>query len=222
MRILQFIKEIAKMTILLLIFFLIGIFILAYVINIIPHKKYNGEHFKIDTYTSKKDKDKDGIDDQTDILKNAKEYVATKPKYKSKYYESGYPNDEYGVCTDVVGFALKGAGYDLRNLVNKDIKKNKKDYNLEKIDKNIDFRRVENLNIYFRHKAKSLTTDIHDIEQWQGGDIVIFPHHIGIVSDKRNWQGVPFIIHNAGQISGQYEEDILGWWGDIIGHYRIS
>lgn len=222
MRILQFIKGIAKMTILLLIFFLIGIFILAYVINIIPHKKYNGEHFKIDTYTSKKDKDKDGIDDQTDILQNAKEYVATKPKYKSKYYKSGYPNDEYGVCTDVVGFALKGAGYDLRNLVNKDIKKNKKDYNLEKIDKNIDFRRVENLNIYFRHKAKSLTTDIHDIEQWQGGDIVVFPHHIGIVSDKRNWQGVPFIIHNAGQISGQYEEDILGWWGDIIGHYRIS
>lgn len=222
MRIIRFIRGMARTICFILVFLLIIIFSLAYIVNIIPHKKYNGQHFEIEAYKSSKDKDKDGIDDQTDILQSAREYVATNPKYKSKYYESGYPDDEYGVCTDVVAFALKGAGYDLMKLVNKDIKKDKEAYDLEKIDENIDFRRVENLNIYFQHKAKSLTTDIHDIEQWQGGDIVVFSHHIGIVSDKRNWQGVPFIIHNAGQISGQYEEDILGWWGEIVGHYRMS
>lgn len=222
MRILHFIKRITKTVFFLLIFFLLGIFVLSCMLHIIPHKKYDEKHFKIETYTSSKDKDKDGMDDQTDILQSAKEYVATKPKYKSKYYEGGYPDDEYGVCTDVIGFALKGAGYDLKKLVNKDIKKNKEDYHLEEIDENIDFRRVENLNIYFQHKAKSLTTDIHDIEQWQGGDIVVFPHHIGIVSDNRNWRGIPFVIHNAGQLSGRYEEDILEWWGEIIGHYRVS
>ena len=51
--------------------------------------------------------DNDGIDDQTDILNNVREYIKTKPKYKSKYYGTGYPDDEYGVCTDVVANGLK-------------------------------------------------------------------------------------------------------------------
>lgn len=68
----------------------------------LPEHKYNNEDFNIKTYISNIDKDNDNIDDQTDILNNAKKYVQTKPKYKSKYYGTGYPNDEYGVCTDVV------------------------------------------------------------------------------------------------------------------------
>ena len=110
---------------------------------------YGNEHFNIKTYTSSIDKDNDGIDDQTDILNNVREYIATNPKYKSKYYSSGYPDDEYGVCTDVVAWGLKGAGYDLMELVNEDIINNRNNYNIDTIDKNIDFRRVQNLKIYF-------------------------------------------------------------------------
>ena len=95
--------------------------ILLYKINIIPHKYYSNEDFNIETYISNIDKDDDGIDDQTDILNNVKKYISTKPKYESKYYSTGYPNDEYGVCTDVVAFGLKDAGYDLMELVNEDI-----------------------------------------------------------------------------------------------------
>ena len=80
-----------------------------YRFNYIPHKKYTNEDFNIKTYISKTDKDNDGIDDQTDILNNVRDYIKTNPKYKSKYYETGYPNDEYGVCTDVVAFGLKDA-----------------------------------------------------------------------------------------------------------------
>ena len=43
------------------------------------------------------DKDGDGIDDQADILQSALDYIAAKPKYKSKYYQTGYPDDGYGV-----------------------------------------------------------------------------------------------------------------------------
>lgn len=75
----------------------------------------------IATYTSAIDKDSDGVDDQSDILQNARAYIATKPAYKSEYYATGYPNDRYGVCTDVVGAALRGAGYDLMTLVHEDI-----------------------------------------------------------------------------------------------------
>ena len=68
------------------------------------------------------DVDGDGIKDQTDILEGALAYVQTCPKYKSKYYSSGYPDDGYGVCTDVVAFGLKSAGFDLQALVDQDIK----------------------------------------------------------------------------------------------------
>ena len=161
-------KLVAIIVISILILISIIIYLL-YKFNYIPHKMYSNEHFNIKTYTSSIDKDNDGIDDQTDILNNVREYIATNPKYKSKYYASGYPDDEYGVCTDVVAFGLKGAGYDLMELVNEDIKNNRNNYNIDTIDKNIDFRRVQNLKIYFENNAISLTTDIYDIENWQGG-----------------------------------------------------
>lgn len=195
---------------------------ISYLFNYIPHKKYVNKDFNIETYKSNVDKDNDGIDDQTDILQNVRAYIATKPKYKSKYYATGYPDDEYGVCTDVVALGLRDAGYDLQELVNGDILTNKENYNIEIVDKNIDFRRVANLQIYFKNNAISLTTDIYEIEQWQGGDIVIFSNHIGIVSDKRNKRGVSFVIHHANPIQINYEEDILENANDIIGHYRIS
>lgn len=193
-----------------------------YYFNYIPHKKYTNADFNIVTYKSAIDKDNDGVDDQTDILNNARDYIKTKPKYKSKYYSTGYPDDEYGVCTDVVAFALKGAGYDLMELVNEDIKADKALYGIDIIDKNIDFRRVTNLKVYFDNNAISLTTDINKTEEWQGGDIIVFKKHIGIVSDKRNKRGINFVIHHANPFQRYYEEDILEHRDDIVGHYRIS
>ena len=205
-----------------LIVLIIVVLYALYRFNYIPHKKYTNEDFNIKTYISKTDKDNDGIDDQTDILNNVRDYIKTNPKYKSKYYATGYPNDEYGVCTDVVAFGLKGAGYDLMNLVNEHIKSNRNLYDIDVIDKNIDFRRVQNLKVYLDNNAIVLTNDINKIKEWQGGDIVVFKNHIGIVSDKRNKKGIPFIIHHANPYQRYYEEDILEYHNDIIGHYRIS
>lgn len=138
--------------------------------------------------------------------------------------EIGYPNDEYGVCTDVVAFGLKDAGYDLMELVNEDIHNNREKYNIETVDKNIDFRRVRNLDIYFRNNHIVLTTDLSQIKEWQGGDIIVFKDHIGIISDKRNKKGIPLLIHHANPLQVNYEEDVLELYGQdyIIGHYRIS
>ena len=205
-----------------LIVLIIVVLYALYRFNYIPHKKYTNEDFNIKTYISKTDKDNDGIDDQTDVLNNVRDYIKTNPKYKSKYYATGYPNDEYGVCTDVVAFGLKGAGYDLMNLVNEHIKSNRNLYDIDVIDKNIDFRRVQNLKVYLDNNAIVLTNDINKIKEWQGGDIVVFKNHIGIVSDKRNKKGIPFIIHHANPYQRYYEEDILEYRNDIIGHYRIS
>lgn len=215
-------KKITIITTLIIVILIIIVLYALYHLNYIEHKKYTNKDFNIMTYKSKIDKDNDGIDDQTDILNNARDYIKTKPKYKSKYYTTGYPNDEYGVCTDVVAFALKEAGYDLMVLVNEDIKANKDLYKIDTIDKKIDFRRVQNLKIYLDNNAISLTTDINKINEWQGGDIVVFKKHIGIVSDNRNKKGITFIIHHVKPYQRYYEEDILEYHDDIIGHYRIS
>lgn len=212
-------KRILLILIIAIFFFLI--LYTLYYLNIIPHKKYTNEDFNIKTYISKKDMDNDSIDDQTDILNNVKEYIKTNPKYKSIYYGTGYPNDNYGVCTDVVAFGLKNAGYDIMLLLNEDVKINKDRYDIDIIDKNIDFRRVNNLKVYFDNYAINLTTNIFDIDEWQGGDIVVFEKHIGVISDKRNKKGIPFLIHHANPYQIHYEEDVLGHM-EIKGHYRIS
>ena len=215
-----------KRIFIIVIFIIISVILVAllYFFNTIPHKQYSNSDFNIETYISSVDKDNDGIDDQTDILNNVRTYITKNPKYKSKYYETGYPDDEYGVCTDVVANGLKDAGYDLKELVNEDIINNKEKYNIEVIDKNIDFRRVRNLDVYLKNNSISLTKDLSQIEEWQGGDIIVFKDHIGIISDKRNKKGIPFLIHHANPIQVNYEEDVLELYGQdyIIGHYRIS
>ncbi len=107
-------------------------------------------------------------------------------------------------------------------LVGEDIKRDAEAYGITEPDSSIDFRRVVNLNVFFKRNAASLTTDIHQIDQWQAGDIVVWKHHIGVISDHRNKNGIPFVIHHANPIQASYEEDILAIWGEIIGHYRIG
>lgn len=172
-------------------------------------------------YISEKDADGDGIDDQTDLLRSARAYLSTGPRYKSKYYESGYPDDGYGVCTDVLAFAMKGAGYDLMTLVNEDILSHREDYDIDHPDINIDFRRVRNLRVYFKRNAISLTTDPKNTREWQGGDIVMFKEHVGIVSDMRNERGVPYVIHLRSGVQLKYEEDILES-STVTDHFRLN
>jgi len=195
---------------------------LLYKLNVIPHKYYYNSHFGITTYKSTIDMDQDGVDDQTDILCGVRDYIDNKPKYKSAYYAGGYPNDEYGVCTDVVAQGFLHAGYDLMLLVNEDILTHPEDYEIDSPDINIDFRRVKNLYVYFQHTAISLTTDVTEYEEWQGGDVVVFKNHIGIVSDRRNENGTPYVIHHGSPTQIGYEQDILEGRKDIIGHFRIN
>jgi uncharacterized protein YijF (DUF1287 family) len=155
------------------------------------------------------------------ILEGALRYVGTHPKYKSRYYHGGWPDDGYGTCTDVVGFALLSDGYDLREKLNEDVLAHPERYDIETPDIDIDFRRVKNLIVYFEHNEEVLTKDLNDITAWQGGDIVIFRNHIGIVSDRRNAKGIPFVIHHASPLQLRYEEDILEGRNDLVLHVWI-
>lgn len=177
------------------------------------------------------DEDHDGINDTQDLLDGARTELRRQPAYRSAYYRDGYPPSDEGVCTDLVWRAFRDAGYDLKRMVDADIKARPDAYPRVggEPDPNIDFRRVPNLNVFFKSRAISLTMEIKpgdaaNLKEWQGGDLVLFggpKFHIGIVSDRRDDEGVPLLIHNAGQTR---EDDGLRYWPEritpIIGHYR--
>ena len=212
--------------ILIIIFIIIASIITVYFIFQTNKRTYTDNDFNIETIISSTDYDNDGIDDYSDILQGAKIEAEKKTKYKSAYYAGGYPPDTEGVCTDMVWRALKNAGYLLKDMVDEDIKNNVDEYPRVngKPDPNIDFRRVPNLKVYFERNQISLTTDLSKIEEWQQGDIVVFGNsHIGIISDKRNKKGIPYLLHNAGQLLR--EEDVLeiyNKYNPITGHYRMK
>ena len=161
------------------------------------------------------DYDKDGVDDYTDILNGALEFVAKKPKYKSAYYNGGYPTDGNYVCTDVFWYALKSAGYDFKTLIDTDIKENKDSYDADTGDTNIDFRRVRNIKVYLDRYMTKLDTD--DISTYNPGDIVVYDNHIAIVGDTKNKKGENYIIHHDG--IHKYNDNGL-FRKKVIGHYR--
>ena len=209
-----------KRIVVLIVIVIILLFILNYY-NLLPKKKYTAKDFMINTVVSRVDFNNNGVDDYMDFLIGAKKDAKNKPKYRSKYYSGGYPGDKEGVCTDVIWRAFKEAGYSLKDMIDNDIEKNRLDYNIKIIDKNIDFRRVVNLRVFFDKYATTLTNDIYDIDEWMPGDIVIFGNnkHIGMVSDYRNKKGIVYIIHNGGQ--PVRDEDYLPR-AVVTKHYRFD
>ena len=218
----------AKKGLVMIIFVGIVIVMTVSMLAYIPQKTYDDEYFGIETVKSTVDYNGNGVDDFTDILLGARKDAENKPKYVDKYYDGGYPPENEGVCTDVIWRAFYNAGYELREMVDSHIKSFPELYpNINgKPDKNIDFRRVQNLKVFFDNNAASYSLDPNDIEEWQPGDIVIFGddyNHIGIISDKRNSKGIPYLIHNVGQRNR--EENMLVGYSvkhPIVGHYRFE
>jgi uncharacterized protein YijF (DUF1287 family) len=154
--------------------------------------------------------------------------VVYDPEYVVLAYPGGDVPQDRGVCTDVVIRSLRSAfSMDLQKLVHEDMKSHfsvyPKEWGLSNTDKNIDHRRVPNLQTWFKRHAKGLkVTD--DPASYLPGDIVtslLPPHlpHIMIVSDKKTDAGVPLVIHNIGR--GAREEDMLFAY-PLTAHYRLD
>lgn len=205
------------------------IIVSAVVLSVLLYRNngvYYAENFGFTDIESPNDADGDGIDDYSDMVAGARAYIESDPFYKSAYYGGGYPTDNYGVCTDVIWQAFKAAGYLLKDMVDADIDARHADYfdEGEYSDSNIDFRRVRNLLVFFTEYAEALTTSTDNPEDWMPGDIVIYDGHIAICSDKRNAQGLPFIIHLGNPIENGVEANQLtrSGYGEVIGHFRYN
>lgn len=149
------------------------------------------------------------------------------PAYTRLTYPKGDVPQERGVCTDVIIRALRVAhGLDLQQAVHEDMKAHFSAYpshwGLRRPDRNIDHRRVPNLQTYFRRHALALRPS-NDPTAFKPGDIVtsMLPGnlpHIMVVSDRATHTGVPLVIHNIGR--GTREEDAL-FAHPLTGHYRL-
>jgi uncharacterized protein YijF (DUF1287 family) len=169
------------------------------------------------------------VPDALDFVAGARREVQRRTRYDAGYYAGGYPPEGRGACTDIVAQAFREAGYDLKKMVDEDIRRAPAAYGEtgKHPDPNIDFRRVANLTVFFRRHAQELTTmvrpgDRENLTQWQPGDIVVFgpPYeHIGIISDKRRPDGVPYLIHNAAPVAAE-GDFLLRWPSQITHHFR--
>jgi uncharacterized protein len=148
------------------------------------------------------------------------------PAYAQLDYPGGDVPRERGVCTDVIIRVYRDAfDLDLQELVHKDMRANfaayPKRWGLAKPDRNIDHRRVPNLQVFFSRKGTTLPVTNHP-DDYRPGDLVTMKlggqlPHIGIVSNQLSPADArPLIIHNIGR--GTQEEDILFTF-DIDGHY---
>lgn len=154
--------------------------------------------------------------------------------YTPDYVGIKYPNGDVpvktGVCTDVVIRAYRKLGIDLQKEVHEDMKANfslypnLKKWGLKTTDKNIDHRRVPNLEVFFSRKGSTLPSTKNPSD-YKAGDIVTWLlagdaiPHIGIVTHVKSENGNPMIVHNVG--SGQVLEDCLFSW-KIVGHFRYG
>lgn len=169
-----------------------------------------------------------------DDIVNALIYRTTQPvTYDGAYHKLEYPGGDVpaniGVCTDVLIRAYRQLGVDLQKLVHEDMQDNfraypsKRIWGLTKPDKNIDHRRVPNLQVYFERHAKVLTKSLNAVD-YKAGDIVTWmlpgnlPHIGMVVNEIAQGSGNPLIVHNIGR--GPEMSDMLFAY-TITGHYRF-
>lgn len=142
--------------------------------------------------------------------------TAYDPAYTSLAYPGGDVERSKGVCTDVVIRAYRDAlGIDLQREVHQDMAGHFALYprlwGLRGPDRNIDHRRVPNLQTFWTRQAARLQLPAR-VADWQPGDVFTMLidnrlPHTGIVSDRVGWSGNPLVIHNIG--SGTNEDDLL-------------
>ncbi|MCK5903426.1 MAG: DUF1287 domain-containing protein [Cocleimonas sp.] len=166
------------------------------------------------------------------ILGAATQFGVTN-SYDGAYKKLAYPNGDVdvstGVCTDVIIRAFRAVDIDLQKEIHKDMKRHFRKYpkkwGLKSTDRNIDHRRVPNMERYFTRKGYQVPIGKgYHFNNYLPGDLVVWRingdlTHIGIVSDQKVPESTRhYIIHNPFQ-----GVEISDWLTEfkIINHFRV-
>ena len=150
-------------------------------------------------------------------LSRTTQQVRYDPAYVVIDYPSGDVPADTGVCTDVVIRSYRAVGIDLQKLVHEDMKGNFSAYpsmwGLSGTDKNIDHRRVPNLQAFFKREGASESGNFlpGDLVAWDLTGSGLW--HIGIVV------GADTFVHNIG--AGPEKSSGIEQW-TVVGHYRYQ
>jgi len=148
------------------------------------------------------------------------------PAYLSLRYPGGDVPADTGVCTDEVIRAYRALGHDLQKLVHEDMGRAfsayPKNWGLNKTDKNIDHRRVPNLQTFFKRQGAALPVT-RNAEDYLPGDLITCTvagklPHIAMVVPAPDGGRRPWIVHNIGQ-GPQFEDRLFEF--PLTGHYRF-
>lgn len=150
--------------------------------------------------------------------------VVYDPAYVRLAYPGGDVPADRGVCTDVIIRAYRSAfGLDLQALVHEDMSRAfsayPKAWGLTRTDRNIDHRRVPNLETFLTRRGASLPL----AGGWRAGDLVTqrlggsLPH-ISIIAADTPAGATPPVIHNIG--AGTRAEPLAP--AGVVGRFRFA
>jgi len=148
------------------------------------------------------------------------------PAYVQIDYPMGDVPADRGVCIDVIIRTYRALGVDLQVTIHEDMAANFSAYpalwGLSRTDRNIDHRRVPNLETFLARAGAELpATNI--ASDYQPGDIVTYrlpgnlPHAAVVSTRTSAWSGDPMIVHNIGR-GPRLEDRIFEW--SVHRHYR--
>ncbi|MFO1438025.1 MAG: DUF1287 domain-containing protein [Verrucomicrobiaceae bacterium] len=158
-------------------------------------------------------------------LDRTHQVVRYDPAYVKLDYPGGDVPADTGVCTDEVIRSYRKLGFDLQKLVHEDMKRHfaayPKHWGLSAPDKNIDHRRVPNLQVFFKRQGASLPVTQNGSD-YLPGDLITCTvagklPHIALVVPAPDGSSTPWIVHNIGQ-GPQCENRLFEF--PLTGHYR--
>lgn len=147
------------------------------------------------------------VDRTTALIEAARTRIGRTVLYDPAYVSLSYPGgdvpDDRGVCIDVVIRAYRSAfGFDFQQHIHEDMRAGfdayPKTWGLTRTDRNIDHRRVPNLETWLRRHGHERPAQL-----WLPGDLITcrvggrLPH-IGILSNRKGPDGRWTAIHNIG------------------------
>jgi uncharacterized protein YijF (DUF1287 family) len=158
------------------------------------------------------------------LVEAARHRLTRTVRYDPAYVVLDYPGGDVpadtGVCTDEVIRAYRALGIDLQRLVHEDMKSAfaayPKLWGMRRPDKNIDHRRVPNLETFFRRQGAEVKGPGKG--RFLPGDLVTWDlngkglWHIGMVVAEDTF------VHNIGS-GPELTEGIERW--EVLGHFRF-
>jgi len=180
-------------------------------------------------------------DTRLKIVTCADSQMAQGIRFSASYYGMDYPwgdvPSHVGTSPDLVIRCLREAGIDLQQMVHIDRKRRPRHYPLHiwghpRPDRSIDHRRIPNLYTFVQTYFERQSIRVDSAEKCAGfipGDIVFwagqggseYPNMTGLVTDRRNEEGVPYVVTLHRDDRVVTDSHLLTDW-TVTGHYQVD